>query len=145
MSCMRWPSALQWFAVTQGSSIWLAISGAVLLARGHGLPGWVFLAAYALTTGVALIAWIRQSTWPPGMAWQTWLLATGVLGLIAVVTVHRTGAHGAINLGAASLWGLYVSLVIGVPLLIADCRSREKSNGARGVFGAIFDLIAGWA
>jgi hypothetical protein len=140
----RWQSPAQWFGVTLGSSIWLAISGAVLVARGRQLPGAVFLAAYALVAAAAWTAWARRATWPAYYAWQIWLATLGVVGLVTTAVTHATGSYGALNLDAGGLIFLYAGIGIGVPLLMADGHCREKSDGRRGAFGALFDFIAGW-
>jgi hypothetical protein len=55
---------------------------------------------------------------------------------------HATESYPALNLDAAGLLLMYVGLGVGVPLLMADGYCRQKSGGERGVFGAIFDIIA---
>jgi hypothetical protein len=48
VSYFNWQSSLLSFGVTLGSSVWLAISGALLLVRSHGLVGAVFLSGFAV-------------------------------------------------------------------------------------------------
>lgn len=65
-----------------------------------------------------------------------------VVSLPAVATVHITGAYPEINLDEGGLLFLYVGIGLGGPLLMLDTYARHKSDGSRGIFGAIFDLIA---
>lgn len=65
-----------------------------------------------------------------------------VVGLLATTVSHVTETYTALNLDAASLLYLYGGIGIGVPLLMADGYCRQRSEGHRGVFGALFDIIA---
>jgi hypothetical protein len=143
MAYFQWQSAVQWFGITLGSSIWLAISGVVLLVRGHAVPGVVFLVAYAVLAAVAAGFWARRARCRAATAWQGWLAAFGALSLAGLVTSHVTGTYAAINLDEGGLLWLYVGVVLGTALLVADTHCRDRSDGARGAFGALFDLLAG--
>jgi hypothetical protein len=138
----QWQSPLHWFGVTLGSSIWLAISGGVLLARGHRLAGAVFLSSFAVLAAAAWAMWARRARSSADHAWQGWLVGMWVVGLVATAVSHVTGSYPALNLDAAGLLFLYAAIGIGVPLLIADSYCRQRSGGQRGVFGTLFDIIA---
>lgn len=144
MSYFQWQSPLHWFGVTLGSSIWLAISGAVLLAHGHLLAGGVFVSGFAVLAAVAWAAWAQRARISAYHSWQGWLMGMWVVGLLAVAMTHVTESYAALNLDAASLLFLYGGIGIGVPLLMADGYCRQRSGGQQGVFGALFDLIAGF-
>jgi hypothetical protein len=128
--------------VTLGTSIWLAISGAVLLARGHRLAGSVFVAGFALLMAAAAAGWAHRAKTSEYQMWQAWLVGLGIIGLVAIAVSHVTETFTALNLDAASLLYLYVGIGIGIPLLMADSYCRQRSAGHRGVFGALFDIIA---
>jgi hypothetical protein len=145
MSYFQWQTGVQWFGITMGSSIWLAISGVVLLVRGHAVPGAIFLMAYALLGAVAGGLWARRARCRSATAWQGWLVAFGVLSLAGLATSHVTGTYAAINLDEGGLLWMYVGVVLGTVLLVADTYCRDRSDGARGVFGALFDLLAGFS
>ena len=142
MSYFQWQSPLHWFGVTLGSSIWLAISGAVLMARGHALAGGVFLSGFALLAAAAWATWARRTRSSAYHSWQGWLMGMWVVGLLATAMSHVTESYTVLNLDAASLLYLYGGIGIGVPLLMADGYCRQRSGGQRGVFGALFDIIA---
>jgi hypothetical protein len=141
-SYFQWQSPLHWFGVTLGSSSWLAISGAVLLARGHRLPAGVFVAGFATLVVVASAAWTLRARVSAYRSWQGWLAGMWIVGLLATTVSHVTETYPALNLDGASLLYLYGGIGIGVPLLMADGHCRQRSGGQRGVFGALFDIIA---
>jgi hypothetical protein len=142
VTCFQWQSPLHWFGVTLGSTIWLAISGGVLLARGHRLAGAVFVSSFAVLAGGAWAMWARRAGSSADHSWQGWLLGMWVVGLVATAVTHVTDSYTALNLDAAGLLFLYAAIGLGVPLLIADSHCRQRSSGQRGVFGALFDIIA---
>jgi hypothetical protein len=141
-SFFQWQSPLHWFGVTLGSSSWLAISAAVLLARDHRLAGLVFAAAFAVLVAISGIAWARRTTSSAYHSWQTWLAGMWVVGLLATAVSHVTTSYPALNLDAAGLLFLYMGVGLGVPFLMADSYCRQRSGGQRGFFGALFDIIA---
>jgi hypothetical protein len=140
MSHLQWPMPVHWFGVTLGSSIWLVISGAVLLAQGH--RSWAACSSRRSRSLLRLGVWARRARSSAYCAWQGWLIGMWVAGLMATAITHVTGSHTALNLDASSVLYLYAGIGIGVPLLIADGYCRERSAGRRGVFGALFDLLA---
>ena len=142
VSRFQWQSPLHWFGVTLGSSIWLGISGAVLLARGHSLAGAVFASGFAVLAAAAWAMWARRTRSSGYHSWQGWLMGMWVVGLLATAASHVTESYTALNLDAAGLLFLYGAIGIGVPLLMADNYCRQRSGGQRGVFGALFDIIA---
>ena len=142
MSYFQWQSPLHWFGVTLGSSIWLAISGGVLLARGHPLAGAVFVSGFAVLAVAASAMWARRARSSADHSWQGWLMGMWGVGLLATAVSHVTESYTALNLDAAGLLYLYGGIGIGVPLLMADGYCRQRSGGQRGVFGALFDIIA---
>jgi hypothetical protein len=142
VSYFQWQSPLHWFGVTLGSSIWLAISGAVLLAQGHRLAGGVFVVGFAVLAAAASAAWAQRVRASAYDSWQCWLAGLWMVGLLATTVSHITDTYTALNLDAASLLYLYVAIGIGVPLLMADAYCRQRSSRHRGVFGALFDIIA---
>jgi hypothetical protein len=142
VSYFQWQSPSLWFGITLGSSIWLAISGVLLLVRGHGVVGAVFLTAFGALAAAAGTAWAQRERRSAYRSWQGWLAMLWIVALVAVATSHVTETYAAINLNAGGLLFLYLGIGIGVPLLMADGYLREKSAGRTGVFGALFDIIA---
>jgi hypothetical protein len=141
-SYFQWQSPWHWFGVTLGASAWLAISAAVLLARGHRLAGGVFAVGFAVLAAGVSAAWAQRDRVSAYHSWQGWLAGMGVVGLLATTVSHVTGTYTALNLDAAGLLFLYGGIGIGIPLLMADGYCRERSDGHRGVFGALFDIVA---
>jgi hypothetical protein len=142
VSYFQWQSPLLWFGVTLGSSIWLAISGLLLLIRGRALVGAVFLSGFAVLAVAAGTAWAQRERRSAYRSWQRWFALMWIVALLAVTTSHVTNTYSAINLNAGSLLYLYLGIGIGVPLLMADSHFRERSAGRKGVFGALFDVLA---
>lgn len=138
----HWQSPLQWFGVALGSSLWVAISSGVLLAKGQQVVGGVFAGVFVLLAALALLLWSRRERLSCCAAWQAWFAALGIGSLLALATAHATKTNSLINLSDGGLLFMYAGIVLGVPLLILDFRARQESNGAQGGFGAIFDAIA---
>jgi hypothetical protein len=142
VSYFQWQSPWHWFGVTLGSSIWLAISGAVLLVRGFAVAGGVFVSGFVILAAAAWATWAKRARFSAYRSWQGWLMGMWVVGLLTTVTSHITESYAALNLDAASVLYLYGGIGIGVPLLMADTYCRQRSGGQRGVFGALFDILA---
>lgn len=142
MSYFEWQSPLHWFGPTLGSSIWLLVCGGVLLVHGHGAAAAAFLVGFAALVMAAVRAWSQRRHQAVSRAWIQWLALFWVVSLAAIATSHVTHAHDAISLDAKGLAWIYVAIGLGGPLLIADTYCRERSDGRRGAFGALFDVLA---
>ena len=138
----RWHSALAWFGTTLGCSVWLGISGVVLLARDSAAAGFILAGIYLALAILAAAFWLRRETVTAYRALQVWFAAMWLLSLMAMATLQWTGTYTKVNLDAWGMVFLWIGVGLGGPLLILDFYARHKTNGRGNFFGVLFDLIA---
>jgi hypothetical protein len=136
----RWDSSVLWFGVTLGSSIWLGITGLVLIARGRTNEGLLLV----LQAVLAVSLWHYRSRLSAYAAWQLWFALLGLASLAAMAILQFREVYPQANLDERGMVLMWVGIGVGIPLLMLDTCAKHKSNGTRNVFSGLFDLIAGF-
>lgn len=140
----RWQSGLAWFGPTAGCALWIGIAAAVLAVRASVAEALIFATLFVLIQLCSIVLWRRRQQISLYRAWQVMLTCLWIASLAALAVLQWREVYPKVNLDA---WGMVcmwvgVGVGVGVPLLLLDTKARHKSKGARGVFGALFDLIA---
>jgi hypothetical protein len=140
----RWDSPLTWFGPTLGCSLWIGISGLVLLARGSEAEGLILAGTFLAILMLSIGFWRQRRKVSAYAGWQIWLAFLWLGSLAAVAVLQWSQTYPKVNLDAWGMVLMWVGVGVGIPLLMLDFLARHKSHGQRGVFGTVFDLLAGF-
>jgi hypothetical protein len=141
----RWQTPLAWFGPAWGCALWLGISGGVLISRGSATEGAVLFGLFLLVMTLTILLWLRRSRVSAYVAWQAVLATLWISGLVAAGVLHATATYPQVHLDEWGMLLLWVGIGIGIPLLMLDTYARHKSDGTKGIWSALFDLLAGFS
>ena len=134
-----------WLIVAMGAFVTLArFSEAFLVLRAHesGLTfGWTPLALVVMNATYVVSAY--PAGWLSDRVERTWLLAAGLVALVAADFVLAWGERVSIVMIGVALWGLHMGLTQGLfAAMVADTAPEELRGSAFGIFNFVSGVVA---
>lgn len=111
-----------WFGAQLGSTLWLAISAAVLAARSVAVAS-IVLALFLIANFVGIVLWRRRSRMSMFLGMQILLTAFWACGMAAIFVIDRAGlwetlaAGGRNNMPASRAYVMLTVLVLALGVM----------------------------
>jgi hypothetical protein len=125
-----------WFGAQLGSTLWLVISAAVLVARSAAVASAV-LALFLIANFVGIVLWRRRSRISMFLGMQMLLAAFWGCSMAAIFVIDRAGLWetlaigGTNNLPASRAYVMLTVLVLALGVLF-QFSGRKQSRASRG-------------